>query len=871
MGADLYLSSVLDTCFTHYGQAFRLVQTFQHVLEGDLTSALGAESLALKAALQTHAEQAGTMSPALFDLVAEIADLAQGEGAVWEQALANQIAMLIEQNNSPVGESDGDIKETASLAHDLVEILKGRTDATLTHTLPWPVQRMEMLVPQVPEEERALTQTLAELCQSMRNIQQGQPAHALSLVVDKHVLPQLEQACADQASCLRELAQVLQPLQSALSAGENPPREGVDFAPAQALSRWLQIAQRLHNVLAALRDTLRSIVHQLPFPIHVAASQIDHAWEQAQDLWREGGVCQEELANAMGALGALLMRTLPPLTETAAGQMQPPPGTTSVELPAHPIASPLRQAFGIVFKHHLFCHGALHLLEHTAEIASALLTGDQRQGLLALSEAMISLLAAAQSSLHEEEEEELLLPCAQQVSLAAPVPLTSGVTLVPGTAMDTHYLGALASLREIQQERHAQEWVKQALGDTQATHPGGLIVSFWRLLQGETTLWAILLTRILEEHLAEETDSALAEVRVRLIQLQHILGGDSLPRLQAVLAELAATIPVASPLERPTTRLQDLTQQQRAFALQEILQALSQEIQDQADWGTWPDDRVQDLRWLLDLTQALLQAPAADQPSLLLTTLAKFVLAEAASAMPTEEESIPAPLQEEVLQRLAIIDNDQDRLRIVAVMLAALPAPELHAPRADPRYDAGWRLRLFRDLLGCMEEDQPAAEGALSAEEERKPLRLLGPLAACMACLLLAWLFPPEGYFRDPYNDGSTLWVAAGLFWPAIAHIIAEPLDEQHLAHKGWHTGEGEIPAQIPVEYARHLVDFMATRSMHLPSREQLARWGEALPVEEDGPYSMSKWHAHLAERKLALQTFLEGAIARNEPILCSL
>jgi hypothetical protein len=871
MGANLYLASVLDDCFSRYGQAFHLVQALNRLLEGDLSQALVAEGQALKAALRAHAEQAGTMSPALFDLVAEIGDLAQGEGAVWEQALADQIATVLAQSNQPVREAS---HGTPWLADDLAEILKGRTDAALAHGLPWLVQRIERLVPQVPEEERALTQTLAELCRSLLDVQQGQPVRALALVVEKHVLPQLEQACADQASCLHDLAQVLQPLQSALAAREGEATEGVEFAPAQALSRWQQIAQRLHNVLAVLLDTLHSSVRQAPFPVHEAGSQICQAWEQAQEIWREGGVCQEELTEAMGTLGTLLVRTLPPLTETVAGEMQATPAASApAAFPTPPTTSPLRQAFGIVFKHHLFCHAAIHLLEHAAAIAKALLTGDPRQAPLALCEAMIALLGAAQSSFHTEEEEDLALPLTHQTTatLATPVPLTAGVTLVPGTVMDTHFLGARASMRAMQQEQRAQEWVKHAFGDAQATHPGGLILSFWRLVQGETTLWALLLTRVLEVQLpGEMIQEAAATLRARLIQLQHLLHGDPLPRLQAVLSELEAAIPADSPLGPPTVRLQRLTQQQHTFALQEILQALSQEIQDQADRGAWPDDRIQDVRWLLDLSQEILQASVADQASLLLTTLSRVVALEAATETPTEKV-LPTREREEFLALIATITNDQDRLQIVARILSTVPDPALHAPRADPRHDAWWRLRLFRDLVACALEEKPAAEDAEAVREEPCAWSLLEPLAAWMARLLLAWLFPPEGYFRDSYNDGSTLWVVAGLFWPAIAHIIVEPLDEQQHTHEGWHTGEDEIPAQIPVEHARHLVEFIATRTMHLPTREQLARWGETLPIEEEGPYSLSQWHAHLAERKQALLAFLEGAIAREEPILCSL
>jgi hypothetical protein len=868
MGADLYLHSVLQECADRYGRASHLAQQAAQLVQGDVQQALHHESQQLKKALTLHAQQTGAMSPLLFDLVAEIADLAQDESTVWGITLADQIADLLRQADAKAAEALGE-SGPARLAHDLAELLKGRPEDAITAGIAFLAQRLATLAEQAPAEEATLTQALAQLGQSMQAVLQGDPGSALALLVEKQMLPEMEQACADQAECLSALTQALEPLVSedrtdstdALGAEDD-----ASFAPAQVLARWHHLASRLHEATASARTNLRETQHLRAFQGLAVARHLAIAQARVQALWGEAEALQADLEAAMGTLGDLLVRTLPPLPGTLPDEI---PNSADLDLLAQPISSPLREVIGTMLRQRIICHNTVHFIEYCVHVVERLLSGAREQALQAIGEGMITLLRAAQE---ERWGEDAAVPFSQQVvpGMAPSVPLAPGVTLLPGTRMDSYYLSIMASARQFQQQQQVEAWMQRALGEEQTTSAGGIVLSFWRLLQGEPLLWAALLTKLLGEHLASARTPASKRARLLVGQLQSVLQGEPDPRLQALLSELQAIIAPDSPLNPPTERLRDLLRGDTDLQVQETLAQLSQEVQHHVEQGDWPEAHARDLKWLLDLARAWAQASAGEEAHLLLTTLVQLV----AACRDVEPEQ--AQLAELLTRSMSIVDEEDARLRILRQVFSALPELGPQPSQTDPRRDPLWRFRLLSALLNempCLEmarEEQ--AESQAARGEEQGEIALLEPVLDLITRMVFAWRFPPEGYFRDPYNDASTLWVAAGIFWPAIANHIAEPVDEQQKERCAWLLEAEDIPAQIPLAHVSKLAARVAARDLHLPSREQLARWGtHTIRVEEEGPYSLSAWHTYFAEQRLALLAFLEEALTRDEPILCSL
>lgn len=214
-------------------------------------------------------------------------------------------------------------------------------------------------------------------------------------------------------------------------------------------------------------------------------------------------------------------------------------------------------------------------------------------------------------------------------------------------------------------------------------------------------------------------------------------------------------------------------------------------------------------------------------------------------------------------------EQDETLLRRLQVLLEGLPDMGPQPPRADPRLNPLWRFRLLRELI-----TRQLGLDAAPTERAENPddFPLVEHVLWVITRVLSAWLFPPDGYFRDPYTDASILWVAAGAFWPSIADQITEPIDEPSQSSSPWLAAEGDIPAQIPLARVRELAALLSTPSSNLPEQHHLARWGApTMRVEAEGPYRLSAWHAYFEQRRQTLLAFLEKAIAREEPILCSL
>jgi hypothetical protein len=143
---------------------------------------------------------------------------------------------------------------------------------------------------------------------------------------------------------------------------------------------------------------------------------------------------------------------------------------------------------------------------------------------------------------------------------------------------------------------------------------------------------------------------------------------------------------------------------------------------------------------------------------------------------------------------------------------------------------------------------------------------IVGALLHRAIVVLDELLHPPEGYFRDGYNDTCVLWTT-GLFWMTdVAQITGDTGDD------GWPEWwrHRQAPQALSVSQVRQLHQHIQRADQRMPTRERLARWNH-LRVDGEGEHSLAAWHAHLRERRDQLLAFLDEALRREESILCSL
>lgn len=181
----------------------------------------------------------------------------------------------------------------------------------------------------------------------------------------------------------------------------------------------------------------------------------------------------------------------------------------------------------------------------------------------------------------------------------------------------------------------------------------------------------------------------------------------------------------------------------------------------------WPEDRRQDFCGLVELAQHLLETPDEQGLPHAIRALAPDWRAQ---CLESGEKAATPPADKQAQQTFCLLTE----------RLSALPEPGPQPPCADPRLIPNWRLHVLRTLLaryqarsrqeadGAPPLSAPAADAGSSAGS------ILEPILRVLQQMVHAWRFPPEGYFRDPYNDASILWIAAGLFWPHLADALTE-------------------------------------------------------------------------------------------------
>jgi hypothetical protein len=704
MGADFYLPDVLQACHERYGQAAVLVDHLVMLAQGQSGPLIAEAGQHLKEALVLHAHQSAEMSPALFDLVAEAADLAQGEMATTIRALAAQVADLVQEACTPLAESAEDLGSPGSLTltADLLALLTARPDEAI-------IRRGATLLAQLllSQPEPAI---LTHAGQLIGDILAGNPSGVLALLVEHRFLPALEHMRTSQAKSLKHLEEALAPLIPDLSVS---PQDMDEIPTARALLQFHQLASTLFATIARLHQQMQASC-QTPADWHdTLPAHLEDARQQLEDLWQE----EEHLrtrAQAIEALRPLFLRTLPPLPDflTRQNEMQ---------------ASPLQRAFGCLMEHHLLWPNLLHLVTRELETARTILAGDFCTALSEICSILALLLAPEQTA-------------AEGPFLSgAHLPLTPGVQMIGADLMGYCYLQTMNVAQQARRDMHLRTWVEYALCQRPLdSTASGLLLRFWRLLQGDASLWIEALAARLHDAL-RQPDSLSPDRRrdARLEELQGLLEDRPRKRLESLLTLVQTQVAADSPLIPAVCRLRTLLQGDLTIDLARSFTHLEQEVDRHQDW---PADRRRDVLWLLTLARSFWQAPDGQHEQLLYATLRTEC--KAVGIMGTALHTLLAAgwPEEVAAQRLSLRN-------LLSGLQKELPEEGPQVFFSDPRVQRDWKVRLLCTLVQARQVFEEHRDSKL------RSLSMLSPLLQALQCLFSAWRFPAQGYFRDPYND----------------------------------------------------------------------------------------------------------------------
>lgn len=711
MGADFYLPDVLQVCRQRYGQAATLLEQLVELTEGQSGSLIAEAGQQLKESLVLHAHQSGEMMPALFDQVAEAADLAQGELAVATRALAGHVAALVQEACTPLAERSEDLGSPGplTLTADMLALLTARPHETAIR------RGATLLAQQLQSQSEPAILTHAG--QLIGEVLAGNPYGVLALLAQHRFLPALEHLRTSQAESLKHLEEALAPLVPDLSA---PPEDMDELPTARALLQFYRLASALFTTIARLHQQLQAGC-QTPADWHdTLPAHMEDARQRLEDLWHE----EEHLhtrAQAIEALHPLFLRTLPSSPDSLTDH-------TDIQ------ASPLQRAFGCLMEHHMLWPTLLQLVTRELEIARTILAGDFCAALSELCSILVLLQAPEQT------------PFDGPSLLGPHIPLTAGVQMVGADLMGYCYLQTAGVLQQARRDMQLRAWVEHALRKRPlASHASGLLLRFWRLLQGDASLW----TEVLAAHLREIlrlSDSLPPDGHARdrldglLEELQGLLEDQPRMRLEALLSRVQAQVAASSPLIPAVCRLRTLVRGDLTRDLASSFTLLEQEVKRHLDW---PADRRHDTLWLLTLARSLWQAPAGQQDALLCATLR------------TECEAVGMSTALHTL--LAAGGPDEEAawhpflLNLLAILQKELPEEGPQLSCHDLREQRDWKVRL---LCALVQARLAVEEHSYSRQSEHiRSLSILPPLLQALQRLFSVWLFPAEGYFRDPYND----------------------------------------------------------------------------------------------------------------------
>jgi hypothetical protein len=470
-----------------------------------------------------------------------------------------------------------------------------------------------------------------------------------------------------------------------------------------------EITARLHQQLTAGGQAAVARVSLLPEHLEDVCARLEELWHEEEKLHTQ--------SQAIEALRPLFLRTLPPHPD-------------QVTHPEEVQASPLQRAFGCLMEHHLLWPAFLQLVRREMETARTILAGDTQAALSELCSIQVLLLAPEQTQ-----------PGGTPLQ-GAYLPLSPGVQMVGTDLMGYCYLQAMGVAQQARRDAHLRAWVEDALSETPVTaSTPGLILRFWRLLQGDPSLWTeVLLGRLrLQMPTAPMDDPTRSQLDALLGELQGLLEERPHARLQALLAGMQTQVAPDSPLIHAAQRLRSFVNGDLTEALDETLAQLEQEVE---TGQGWPPDRRRDALWLLTLTRTLWQTPAGQHGPLLCATL-RAVCDESGTSGARLRARLPRDWP----------TDESGQFHLLLDLQELLPEEGPQSLYADLRRLPDWKLRLLRTLLQTQMAVTERAGGYREYDERIRSLFVLPPVLQELQRLLFAWRFPPQGYFRDPYND----------------------------------------------------------------------------------------------------------------------
>jgi len=710
MDADFYLPEVLQACHERYGRAAVLVERLVRLAEGNSEPQIAEAGQQLKEALVLHAHQSAEMPPALFDQVAEAADLAQGELAAATRVLAADVEVMVQEVCAPLAESAEDLgfPGPLTLTADLLALLSGRLDETI-------IRRGATLLAQqllsLPESA-----ILTHAGQLIVDVLAGNPYGVLALQVEHRFLPAIEHLRTSQAESLRYLEEALVPLLPDLSA---PPEDrDEETTTAHAMRQFHQLAIKLSTTIARLHQQLQAGC-QTPADWHgTLLLHMEDAHRHLEDLWQEDEHLHTR-ARAIEALYPLFMRTLSPSPDVLTRQNDQR-------------ASPLQRAFGSLMELDLLWPHLLQMVTRELETVRTILTGDFCATLAEICSILVLLLKPEQA------------PLDRSSLLGEPhMALTPGVQMIGADLMGCHYLQTMSAAQQTRRDMHLRTWIEHALHQHSplSTAPG-LLLRFWRLLQGDGSLWSEVLAARLRDALRQPDDFACADpsqtrLDALLEELQGLLADQPRVRLEALLTRVQAQVRGDSPLIPAVSHLRTLVRGDCSADLATSLRHLEQEVDRHQEW---PADRRHDVLWLLTLARSLWQAAEGGRDQLLCTTLRTVYEEVGIRGSALHMLLVAGWPQEEDAGHLFLLD-------LLDSLQKEVPEEGPHLSSQDPRAQRDWKVRLLRTLV------QARLAFAEHKESRQGMVSMLSPLLHTLQGLFSVWCFPADGYFRDPYND----------------------------------------------------------------------------------------------------------------------
>ena len=881
MGADLYLRSAMDTAHSTYHQVHVLARQAYGLARGEAGGRLSELAERLFEDVRAWSAREGPPDTAIFDLSSQIRDLAQGETTVWLQDLSAQLLREVQ------GEGVDPLFPT--LAQVVCDLAQGRSEEELYALIDILIEGLQQEAQAQEGNQEPWVREALEKAACVSDLARGNPASALREVASQLQEKLREGRASLEVACVSLSDLVAQMQELALESVELD-MSGLVRALQRERATWEgRLARSFDDLSARSQGLLDLVTGRNPAdaqpPQEDAAAWLAETRAQGEQFiqaladWQQaGGEGAEAMLGPLNGLFALFpvggAAEQEPVTGPGSEQEQRDAGED-----AHAPAEP-RSAFPDLLQRYvaginswsMTAMPVMMYLVQGAQVLCELTRGETSDLFLFTTRDLVEHLRPPVPDDAQEggasEEPVALAPDADVLDM-----LWHEVYRGAGRAAD-------AEARKRRQEDEA---------DPSTSPHFCLAVHLRDLAQGDASrLLGAVSARLLEtvrEKCGTPSGDAAGAGRVPAAllplaeQVAALARGEPECRLRVLCGQLVEHLrQVADPGGSPLP----LAEQVAALARGELLGPLRRLLQDLAEQVAPLEEdaggRVVRLRASVGQAHDLLCGnDAGAQARALIERRLDALLQDGMPEGGEGEDGAQAAMDALIARARALFSGEatseateRQRLgEVIALLLDALPQlirarggiAALHealAPAGStPREQAPERV---------LAQDAPAAPDAGRLSD-----RVLAGIAQALLhrslVLLEELLLPPEGYFRDGYNDTCVLFWSTGKFWMTDIHDIAQDLGDE--AWPDWWRHR-QPPRALSVPQIRQLFQHIQQTDQRMPPRERLKRWPH-LRVDDEGEHSLEAWHASLRERRQELLAFLDGALRREEPILCSL